>query len=65
MDLLLIPLQLDPKECLDCAEHAFRKEWGEFIVCSVTIAVAAVVRHFEKRKIQRKARKEAKRNNQD
>lgn len=45
---------LNPDECVTCLSHAFAKDWGEFIVCSVTIAVGYIVRRFEKKKIERK-----------
>ncbi len=45
---------LDPNQCVTCLNHAFAKDWGEFIVCSVTIAVGYIVRRWEKKKIEKK-----------
>jgi hypothetical protein len=43
-------------ECFDCAEKAIAKDWGGFIACSATIVIGAIIRHFEKKKIQRNLR---------
>lgn len=52
-----IILQIDPQECVDCIQEGLNKNWGAFISCTVTIAVGAIIRHFEKKRLERKSKK--------
>lgn len=54
MNLLL---QIDPRKCVDCVEHGMNQNIPELITCLVTIAVAAIIRAIEKRKIEKANRK--------
>jgi hypothetical protein len=47
---------LDPNQCATCLSNAIAKDWGEFLVCSVTILVGYIVRKWEKKKIEKKRR---------
>jgi hypothetical protein len=54
MNLLL---QINPQDCIDCVEHGTNKNLPELITCIATIAVAAIIRAIEKRKIEKANRK--------
>jgi len=51
--MLTVALQINPQDCIDCAEHAINKDWTPFLTCTLTILVGVVVRFFEKRKIKK------------
>jgi hypothetical protein len=38
-------------ECLECLPHVIEKNWPAAISCAVTVAVGAIVRYFEKRRL--------------
>lgn len=48
---------VDPQECIDCVKHAADKDLTAFITCSITIAVGAVIRAIEKRRIKKRSRR--------
>jgi hypothetical protein len=55
--MLLFTLQTTAAECLDCAEHGLNGDWKTAISCFVTLAVTAVIRHFEKKRIEKNNKK--------
>lgn len=55
--MFVITLQTTAAECLDCAQHGLNGDWKSAIACFVTLAVGAVIRHFEKKRIERNNKK--------
>lgn len=56
--MLLLPLQVTADQCIDCVEHGAKGNWGEAVACVITLAVTAIIRHFEKKRIERNNKKE-------
>lgn len=56
--MLLLPLQVTADQCVDCVEHGAKGNWGEAVACVITLAVTAIIRHFEKKRIERNNKKE-------
>jgi len=45
------------QDCLDCVQYAVKGSWGEFWVCSGTVALGFFARWFEKRRMKREFRR--------
>jgi hypothetical protein len=57
-----IILNVDPQECIDCAQHFLAKNWSEAVTCVTTIVSGIIIRAIEKRKIKKQLREEQKEN---
>lgn len=53
-----LPLQLNPQECIECVEKGLKGDWTSAIACTITLAVTAIIRHFEKKHIKNKHNQE-------
>ena len=56
--MLTTPLQITAQDCIDCAQHGADGDWGSAIACIITLAVTAVIRHLEKKKIEKRHKKD-------
>ena len=56
--MFTLPLQITADQCIDCIEKGTKGNWSEIIACAVTLAITAVIRHFEKKRIDRNNKKE-------
>lgn len=56
--MLIIPLQIAANDCIDCVKQGVDGDWGQAIACVVTLAITAVIRHFEKKRIEKKMKKD-------
>jgi len=56
--MFTIPLQIAADDCIDCVKQGADGDWGSAIACFVTLAITAVVRHIEKKRIEKKFKKE-------
>lgn len=52
--MLTLPLQITADECIDCIKHGADGDWTSAIACAVTLAITAIIRHFEKKRLERK-----------
>ena len=52
--MLTLPLQITADECIDCIKHGTDGDWTSAIACAVTLAITAIIRHFEKKRLERK-----------
>lgn len=55
--MLLYTLQATGAECIDCAEHGLNGDWKSAIACFVTLGITAIIRHFEKKRIEKNNKK--------
>ena len=56
--MLTTPLQITAQDCIDCAQHGADGDWGSAIACIITLVVTAVIRHLEKKKIEKRHKKD-------
>jgi hypothetical protein len=52
--MLITPLQITAQDCIDCAQHGAEGDWSSTIACIITLAVTAVIRHLEKKHIEKR-----------
>ena len=55
--MLLFTLQVDPKDCIDCIQHAQKGDWTHVVACTITLLVTGVIRFIEKKRIEDKYKK--------
>jgi hypothetical protein len=55
--MTLLTLQPTAQECIDCAEKATDGNWHSALACFVTLAITAVIRHIEKKRIEKRHKK--------
>lgn len=55
--MLLFTLQIDPKECIDCVQHATKGDWTHALACTVTLVITGIIRFIEKKRIEDKYKK--------
>jgi hypothetical protein len=55
--MLLYTLQATGAECIDCAEHGLNGDWKSAIACFVTLGITAIIRHIEKKRIEKNNKK--------
>jgi len=46
-------LTQDPQNCVDCFTHIFSETTDHALICIGTALIAAIIRHFEKKKIKK------------
>lgn len=46
-------LTQDPQNCIECFTHVFSETTDHTLICIGTALIAAIIRHFEKKKIKR------------
>lgn len=51
--MLIIPLQIDTEQCIDCVQHGLKGDWSSAIACGITLVISALIRHFEKKRIKK------------
>lgn len=56
--MFTLPLQITADQCIDCIDHGAKGDWGQAIACAVTLAITAVIRHIEKKRIEKKLKKD-------
>lgn len=59
LTMLIIPIQITAQDCLDCAQHGAEGDWTSAIACIITLAVTALIRNIEKKRIERKHNKKS------
>lgn len=57
--MLIYTLQIDASDCVDCIEKGVKGDWPNAIACAITLAITAIIRHFEKKHMRKKHKRNA------
>lgn len=52
-----ILLQITPEECIECVEKGTKGDYSDMIICTLTLAITAIIRAIEKRRIEKRLKK--------
>ena len=55
--MTILTIKPPAQECIDCAQKATDGDWSSALACFVTLAITAVIRHIEKKRIEKRLKK--------